>query len=93
MTSLCKKLDEDKGPKDVLTSIRKIKDLEERKLRFTVDYQLALQQEKDMPNDELLEKNAKGLKKMLDKIAEEINECIEEIRELVFELEDDGAAK
>ncbi len=50
----------------------KVQLLEEQKLRFTVDCQLALQQAQDDPDDELLERNAKALKKKVTEIAEEI---------------------
>ena len=50
----------------------KIQLLEEQKLRFTVDHQLALQQAQDDPDDELLDRNAKALKKKLTELAEEI---------------------
>ena len=46
--------------------------MEEQKLRLTVDHQLASQQALDDPDDELLERNAKGIKKKLTELAQEI---------------------
>ena len=46
--------------------------MEEQKLRLTVDHQLASQQALDDPDDELLERNAEGIKKKLTELAQEI---------------------
>lgn len=73
--------------------VAKVQELEELKLKFTVDHQLALQQAKESPEDELLDRNAKGLKKELDSIMERISDCIGEYREELFDLEDEGAEK
>ena len=73
--------------------LAKVQKLEEKKLKFTVDYQLALQQMQDEPGDELCERNAKGLKTGIDSTVEEINEVLEEIRYHIADLkgdDDDG---
>ena len=58
--------------KELSNFIAKIQLLEEQNLRLTVDHQLASQQALDDPDDELLERNAKGIKKKLTEIAQEI---------------------
>ena len=52
--------------------VAKIQLLEEKKLHFTVDHQLAMQQAKDDPDDELYERNVKSIKKRLTELAEEV---------------------
>ena len=58
--------------KELTNFIAKIQILEEQKLRLTVDHQLASQQALDDPDDELLERNAKAIKKRLTELAQEI---------------------
>ena len=58
--------------KELSNFIAKIQLLEEQKLRLTVDHQLASQQALDDPDDELLDRNAKGIKKKLTELAQEI---------------------
>ena len=60
------------SPKELSNFIAKIQLLEEQKLRLTVDHQLASQQALDDPDDELLDRNAKGIKKKLTELAQEI---------------------
>ena len=69
--------------------VGKIQGLEETKLKFTVDHQIALQQVRDMPGDELVERNAQGLKKQLDVIIADINDTLEEVRYHVHDLQGD----
>lgn len=74
--------------KDMANYINKIQLLEQKKLKFTVDHQLALQQVFDHRDDALMEKNAQALKNELDKIVEEINENLEEVRYHIHDLQD-----
>ena len=73
--------------KELESLVGKVQEKEEEKLRFTVDLQLALQQAQDEPNDDLLDRNAQGIKKHLDKIAEEISDNLEEVRYLLHDEE------
>lgn len=81
-----RQLDEEFREKELSNFIAKIQLLEEQNLRLTVDHQLASQQALDDPDDELLERNAKGIKKKLTEIAQEISESIEEMRYRVDEI-------
>ena len=66
----------------------RLQSLESEKLKFTVDFQLAQQQSRDDPGDELLERNAKGIKERLNDLASDISDVVEEIRYLVYDSED-----
>ena len=72
--------------REVAGFIADIQHSEELNLRFTVDFQLAAQQAQDSPEDELAEKNVKGIKKMLAEVAEEINENLNEIRCKLYDI-------
>ena len=69
----------EKNP-EIAKLMKKVQDLEEMKLRFTVDVQLAKQELQDDPSDQLMEKNLKGLQKKLNEITEDIRDALEEIR-------------
>lgn len=75
--------------KDLANFINKVQILEEKKLRFTVDLQLAKQQALDNPEDELLERNVKGIKKEINNIVENINEALEDVRCRIYELREE----
>ena len=74
---------------DLKRFITNVQNLEAEKLKFTVEYQLALQQSRDAPDDDLAERNVKGLQKKLNEIVEEINETLEEIRYKRVEIDVD----
>lgn len=84
-----KTFEDDHKDKDMANFLAKVQKLEEKKLKFTVDYQLALQQMQDEPSDELCERNAKGLKTGIGSTIEEINEALEEIRYHIADLKGD----
>merc|ERR1719167_235000 len=69
--------------------IQRVQDLESMKLRFTVDVQLAKQENQDDPTDQLMEKNLKGLQRKLLEITEEITETLEEIKYFQADLTDE----
>lgn len=69
--------------------IDKVQALEESRLRTVVDLQLAKQQAQDDPEDELLDKNVKGILKSLHATTEGINEAMEELKYLMHDLADD----
>lgn len=71
------------------TFIEKLQDLEEEKLKFTVDHQIAMQQVHDLPDDELVERNAQGLKKKLNSIVVDINDSLEEIKYHIHDIQGD----
>jgi len=76
--------------REIVGLIEKVQSLEQMKLRFTVDVQLAKQELQDDPSDQLMEKNLKGLQKRLNELTEEITETLEEIRYYVASnLQDD----
>lgn len=75
--------------KDLSNLVEKLQSLEESKLRFTVDYQLALQQSLEESEDELAAKNTQGLKKRLNELAEEVTDVIQDIRYHLHDLEED----
>ena len=64
-----------------------LQEQEERKLKATVDHQLAAEQALTFPDDELMQKNNEALKKLLDSIVEQINDTLEEIRYHIHEKE------
>ncbi len=66
--------------------IDKLQVLEEQNLRVTVDHQLSLQQAQEEGDDELQQRNVRGLRKRLDDISGEIREVLEEIR---YKVHDD----
>ena len=75
--------------KDVANFITKVQQLEEQKLRFTVEHQLAMEQAKDNPEDDLMAQNAQGLRKKLNGIAEDISEALEEVRYHLADLQEE----
>ena len=62
-----------------------LKEYEEQKLRLTVDLQLAKQQAQEAPEDEeeLQEKNVKGISTRLNEVMGNITDIMEEIRYFV----------
>eukprot|EP00095_Tigriopus_kingsejongensis_P004476 maker-scaffold168_size293125-snap-gene-1.76 protein:Tk04476 transcript:maker-scaffold168_size293125-snap-gene-1.76-mRNA-1 annotation:"PREDICTED: uncharacterized protein C19orf60 homolog" len=75
--------------KDLANYLAKIQLLEQKKLKFTVDHQLALQQVDDHPDDDLMKRNEVAIKKELVAIAAEINETLEEVRYAIHDLEEE----
>ena len=75
-----KELDTHHGDTSLGGLVGKIQELEEKKLRTVVDVQLAKQQANDNKGDQLCEKNYKLLMAGLNKLSEEINDTLMEIR-------------
>ena len=65
-----------------------LKEYEEQKLRLTVDLQLAKQQAQEAPDDEeeLQEKNVKGISTRLNEVMGNITDIMEEIRYFVADV-------
>ena len=65
-----------------------LKEYEEQKLRLTVDLQLAKQQAQEAPEDEeeLQEKNVKGISTRLNEVMGNITDIMEEIRYFVADV-------
>ena len=57
-----------------------MQDLEKKKLRLTVESQIAKQKTQDNEEDEDIKLNLKRLTQESNNVAEEINETLEEIR-------------
>ena len=81
--------EEEKGDTMMAGMIGKVQEEEEKKLRMTVDHQLAMQQEKDNPGDKLQEENVRGIRKRLEAIQEEVRDVLEEVRYRIADLEED----
>ena len=65
-----------------------LKEYEEQKLRLTVDLQLAKQQAQEAPEDEeeLQEKNVKGISTRLNEVMGNITDIMEEIRYFIADV-------
>lgn len=77
----------DNGPP--VSFIKQIQESEEKKLRLTVDLQLAKQQAQEAPPDEeeLHRKNINGISNILNQTTESIRDLMEEIRYFIAEIE------
>ena len=84
--------DSDYNDPELAKWLGNVQSLEELKLRLTVDLQLAVQQAKDEPDEELedlMDKNVNGIRRKLGDIVDEINENLTEIRYHIHELKED----
>ena len=84
--------DSDYNDPELAKCLGNVQSLEELKLRLTVDLQLAVQQAKDEPDEELedlMDKNVNGIRRKLGDIVDEINENLTEIRYHIHELKED----
>jgi len=88
--ALQKRLQEENPSSDLTSLVGKVQVLEEQLLKFTVDHQLALELARQSPNDDLLARNAKGAKKALDAILDELVDVLSDVRVELADLEEDG---
>ena len=63
-----------------------MQDLEEKKLRLTVESQLAKQDTQEFEESEAIKVNLKRLNQETNSVVEEINETLEEIRYFLADL-------
>ena len=63
-----------------------MQDLEKKKLRLTVESQIAKQKTQDNEEDEEIKLNLKRLTQESNNVVEEINETLEEIRYFLADL-------
>ena len=63
-----------------------MQDLEKKKLRLTVESQIAKQKTQDNEEDEEIKLNSKRLTQESNNVVEEINETLEEIRYFLADL-------